>query len=207
VIGRLTGLVVERAADGTCVLDVQGVGYEVLVPLRSLAALPAPPARTTLQVHTHVREDALRLFGFESEADRTAFRTMLGISGVATKLALAVLSELDAAALGAVVARGDHKRLTSIAGIGKKTAERMVLELRDKVHALSGTAGSATGAGLPSPAYAPALGGRAGEVAAALASLGFSRGQAEAAAGKVVSAAGDERPLETLIRQALQTLS
>ena len=205
MIGRLTGLIVERAADGTCVLDVQGVGYEVLVPLRSLAALATPPARTTLQIHTHVREDTLRLFGFESEADRTAFRTMLGVSGVATKLAMAVLSELDAAALGAVVARADHKRLTAISGIGKKTAERMVLELRDKVQALSGGA-STTSPGSPSPAHAPTLGGRAGEVAAALASLGFSRAQADVAAGKVVTAS-DERPLETLIRQALVTLS
>jgi Holliday junction DNA helicase RuvA len=203
MIGRLSGLVVDRGADGTCVLDVQGVGYEVLVPLRELLSLPTPPARATLHVHTHVREDALRLFGFGSEADRAAFRVLLGISGVATKLAMAVLSELDAVALAQVVGRSDHKRLTAIGGIGRKTAERMVLELRDKVDALApaGTPRTAA-AGVASTS----LDGRAGEVATALTTLGFSRGQADAAATRVVGD-GDARPIEALIKQALLTLS
>jgi len=204
VIGRLTGLLVDRAADGTCVLDVQGVGYELTLPVRSLTRLPAPPERVTLHVHTHVREDALKLFGFESEADRAAFRVLQSVAGVATKLAMSVLSELDATALSQVVSRSDHKRLTAISGIGKKTAERMILELRDKVTALApaGNGAVLVAGGAP----ASALAGRAGEVAAALASLGFSRGQADAAAGRVVADA-DERPLEALVKQALLTLS
>ena len=137
MIGRLTGLLVDRAADGTCVLDVQGVGYELSLPVRSLTRLPTPPDRVTLHVHTHVREDALKLFGFENEADRAAFRVLQSVAGVATKLAMSVLSELDALALSQVVSRSDHKRLTAISGIGKKTAERMILELRDKVSALA----------------------------------------------------------------------
>jgi Holliday junction DNA helicase RuvA len=205
VIGRLSGLVVERAADGTCVLDVQGVGYEVTVPVRTLPSLPAPPERVTLHVHTHVREDALKLFGFDGEADRAAFRVLQSVAGVGTKLAMSVLSELDAAALSQVVARSDYKRLTAISGIGKKTAERMVLELRDKVSALAhpGSGGALVGAaGAPTSS----LGGRAGEVAAALASLGFSRAQADAAASRVVTEP-DERPLEALVKQALLSLS
>src|SRR5689334_6793253 len=109
MIGRLTGVVIERAADGCCVLDVQGVGYEVFVPVRCVARLPAAPGLTTLHVHTHVREDVIRLFGFESALDRSAFRVLLGVSGIATKLALAVLGDLDAAELGLAVARADHK--------------------------------------------------------------------------------------------------
>ena len=204
MIGRLTGLLVERGAEGVCVLEVQGVGYELTVPARSAARLPGPPERVTLHIHTHVREDALKLFGFENDADRTAFRVLQSVAGVATKLAMSVLSELDAAALSQVVARSDHKRLTAISGIGKKTAERMVLELRDKVSALAPSAGAALGFAV---GVAPsALGGRAGEVASALASLGFSRGQADAAASRVVADA-DERPLEALVKQALLTLS
>lgn len=205
MIGRLSGLIVERAADGGCVLDVSGVGYELSVPVRSLPRLPAPPERVTLHVHTHVREDALKLFGFESEADRAAFRVLQSVAGVGTKLAMAVMSELDAAALSQVVARSDHKRLTSIAGIGRKTAERMILELRDKVSALASPGNGAVLVGGP-VAASSALGGRAGEVAAALASLGFSRGQADAAASRVVADA-DERPLEALVKQALLSLS
>ena len=206
MIGRLSGLIVERAADGTCVLDVQGVGYEVTVPVRTLPRLPAPPALVTLHVHTHVRDDALKLFGFDGEADRAAFRVLQSVAGVGTKLAMSVLSELDAAALSQVVARSDYKRLTAISGIGKKTAERMVLELRDKVGALAhpGSGGALVSGGATAPASS--LGGRAGEVAAALASLGFSRGQADAAASRVVADA-DERPLEALVKQALLSLS
>ena len=206
MIGRLSGLLVERAADGTCVLDVQGVGYEVTVPARSVLRLSAPPEPVTLFVHTHVREDALKLFGFDAEPDRAAFRVLQSVVGVGTKLAMSVLSELDAGTLSQVVSRTDLKRLTAISGIGKKTAERMILELRDKVSALA-AAGSGTalvgGAPVPPPS---ALGGRAGEVAAALASLGFSRGQADAAASRVVTEP-DERPLEALVKQALLTLS
>jgi Holliday junction DNA helicase RuvA len=200
VIGRLTGLVIERAADGGCVLDVQGVGYEVFVPVRCVARLPAPPVLTTLYVHTHVREDVLRLFGFESALDRSAFRVLLGVSGIATKLALAVLGDLDAAELGLAVARADHKRLSAISGIGKKTAERMLLELKDKLPQLH-----ALPAGVAPITLAPAVQGRAAEVAGALAALGFSRAQADHAASSVVER-DDARPIELLVRMALGKL-
>ena len=135
MIGRLTGRVVEEDADGTVVLDVNGVGYEVLVPAGSLGRLRAetPDGPITMFVHTHVREDVFALFGFPTAADRAAFRTLIGVSGVGPRTAVAVLAALPAGELGQAIARKEIARLTSIAGIGKKTAERLLLELRDKL--------------------------------------------------------------------------
>jgi holliday junction DNA helicase RuvA len=200
VIGRLTGVAIERGFDGCCVLDVKGVGYEVFVPLRELGRLAQPPAEVTLLVHTHVREDTLRLYGFADAEDREAFRAMLAVSGVGPKLAMAILSELSAGELASAIARADKKRLSSVSGIGKKMADRLVLELKDKLPETPG------GAALPAGKLAGLPPGRAGEVVSALQALGFSRGQAEAAADKVV-AEEDARPIETLIRQALSTLA
>lgn len=200
MIGRLTGVVMERGGDGCCVLDVNGVGYEVFVPLRSVPRLPAPPLPATLHIHTHVREEQLRLFGFESVLDRSAFRVLMGVSGIATKLALAVLGDMDPAELGLAVARADHKRLTAISGIGKKTAERMLLELKDKLPQLH-----ALPAGVTPISIAPPVQGRAAEVAGALAALGFSRAQADHAAASVVERE-DARPIELLVRLALGKL-
>jgi Holliday junction DNA helicase RuvA len=199
VIGRLRGILTDKALDGCCVLDVAGVGYEVFVPLRALGRLPVPPEAVTLVVHTHVREEAFRLYGFETSAEREAFRVLLGISGVGPKLAMAILSDMSAGELHRAVAHGDKKRFAAVSGIGKKTAERIVLELKDKLPAVSPQDGAAYAAA-PQPIV-----GRTGEVAAALASLGFSRHQAEIAAARVV-AEDDARPVETLIRQALATL-
>ena len=201
MIGRLTGVVVEKALDGSCVLDVQGVGYEVVVPLRSLHRLPAPPESITLQVHTHVREDIFKLYGFEGAFDRAAFRALIGTTGVGPKLAMALLSDMPAAELSLAIARGDKKRLGAVSGIGKKMAERLVLELKDKLPAISLTESEAGLRSAPT-----AVLGRAGEVAAALTALGFSRAQAEAAASTVVQK-DDARPIEALIRQALSGLA
>jgi Holliday junction DNA helicase RuvA len=201
VIGRLTGVAIDRGIDGCCVLDVQGVGYEVFVPLRTLSRLPAPPEPVTLHIHTHVREETLRLYGFADVLDRLAFRVMMGVSGVGPKLALAILNDLSAADVSAAVASNDKKRFTSISGIGRKMADRLVLELKDKLPALPAGATVSTAAPPPAPVH-----GVAGEVAAALVGLGFSRVQAEAAVAKVI-ADDDARPIETLIRQALATLA
>ena len=199
MIGRLKGHVIERGVDGCCVLDVNGVGYEVFVPMRLLGRLSQPAEPVTLLVHTHVREDTLRLYGFADGDDREAFRVMLGVSGVGPKLAMAILSELSAAEVASAVARADKKRLSAVSGIGKKMADRLVLELKDKLQELG-----KDGAVLPAVVDLPK--GRAGEVVSALQALGFTRGQAETAAAKVV-AEQDARPIETLIRQALSTLA
>jgi Holliday junction DNA helicase RuvA len=200
VIGRLTGVAIEIGVDGCCVLDVQGVGYEVFVPLRCLSHLPAPPAAATLHVHTHVREDMFKLYGFDSVFDRAAFRVLLGVAGVGPKLAMSILSEMSAAEAAQAVLHADKRRFAAVSGVGKKTAERLVLELKDKLPIFAGTDEVA----LPSVRPAP-VNGRAGEVASALTALGFTRAQAEAAADKVVERE-DARPVEALIRQALATL-
>jgi len=201
VIGRLTGIAIDKALDGSCVLDVQGVGYEVSIPLRSIPRLPPPPQPVTLHVHTYVREDSLRLYGFESILDRSAFRAMLGVSGVGPKLALALLGDMEAPEISAAVARKDKKRFAAVSGIGAKMAERLVLELKDKLP----EAGSADYPTVMAAAPAPVQ-GRAGEVVGALVGLGFSRLQAEAAVAQVVEPQ-DARPLESLLRKALSTFA
>ena len=184
-------------------LDVSGVGYEVFVPVRSLARLPVSE-RAVLHVHTHVREEALTLYGFAGADDREAFRVLMGVSGVGPKLALAVLSELTAAELSLAVSRGDKRRLEAISGVGKKTAARLLLELKDKLPNVSladlpaqlKAAGSA-------PVFVPPT-DAASQVCDALTRLGFSRAQAEAAVAKIQPDA--EAPLEQLLRQALASL-
>jgi Holliday junction DNA helicase RuvA len=134
MIGRLTGKVVAQEAEGAVVVDVAGVGYEVLVPLGTVGrAAPDEGGRCTLYVHTHAREDALTLFGFATEADRLTFRTLIGVSNVGPRTALSVLSALPAEELASAIAAKDLGKLTGLPGIGKKTAERLVLELRDRL--------------------------------------------------------------------------
>jgi holliday junction DNA helicase RuvA len=193
--------VIEHGVDGSCVLDVAGVGYEVFVPVRTLARLPLSEP-VTLHVHTHVREDALMLYGFANADDRTSFRVLLGVSGVGPKLAMTVLSDLNAAELHRVITRGERGRLEAISGVGKKTAARLLLELKDKLPLPLG--GPATASETAAPAAA-VLGDAASQVCDALVGLGFNRAQAEAAVAKV-SKADQAVPVEQLLRQALATL-
>lgn len=182
-------------------LDVSGVGYEVFVPLRTLGRLPkAAPA--VLHVHTHVREEALTLYGFLTLDDREAFRTLMGVSGVGPKLALTVLSELSSLELAQALARGDRRRLEAISGVGKKTAARLMLELKDKLPLSAADSVHVDGVSLPSPLPATDA---AGQACDALTRLGFTRAQAEAAVAKV-SRSDAAAPVEQLLRQALATL-
>jgi holliday junction DNA helicase RuvA len=196
--------VVEHASDGSCVLDVNGVGYEVFIPVRCFGKF-AVGAKGTVHVHTHVREEALTLYGFESSDDREAFRLLMTVSGVGPKVALAVLAELTAADLARAVNRGDRRRLEAISGVGKKTAARLLLELKDKLGSVAG-AGTSTA---PPAIFARdgiALGDVPSQVCDALTRLGFTRAQAEAAVAAQVHEAGPELQVETLLRQALATL-
>lgn len=183
-------------------LDVSGVGYEVFVPVRSLARLPVSE-RAVLHVHTHVREEALTLYGFADVDDREAFRVLMGVSGVGPKLALAVLSELTAMELSLAVSRGDKRRLEAISGVGKKTAARLLLELKDKLPAVSLADVPAQLRAAPVVVQPPPT-DAAAQVCDALTRLGFSRAQAEAAVAKIQPDA--EAPMEQLLRQALASL-
>jgi Holliday junction DNA helicase RuvA len=203
VIGRLTGRIVAQEADGSVVVDVGGVGYEVLLPLGTLGrARPDDAGRVTLWVHTHVREDALSLFGFADEGERFAFRMLLGVSNVGPKIAVAVLGALPAAELARAVARQDLASMKGIPGVGKKIAERLLLELRDKLPQVL-----PVGA-MVAPAAAAPRRGTPGEerLRSALTGMGFKPSEAEHAV-TTLGEKVDTSPIEIVVKEALALLA
>ena len=138
-ICHLRGTVLEKTPAGI-VLECGGVGYALTVPLSTFDRLPATGQEASLEIHHLVREDDQLLFGFASERERTFFRALLGITGIGPKLALAVLSGLTPGELAAAITEGDVRRLSSISGVGKKTAERIIIELKDKIDPLEAMA-------------------------------------------------------------------
>jgi Holliday junction DNA helicase RuvA len=138
MIGWLRGRVLAEEPSGALLIDVGGIGYEVYAPLGALGRARASDGFIELFVHTHVREDALDLFGFATDTERRTFRLLLGIPNVGPKTALGVLSALSVSELGRAIGAGDLGRLSKVPGIGKKTAERLVLELKDKLPAVGG---------------------------------------------------------------------
>lgn len=201
MIGRLTGRVLED--DETTVLDVNGVGYELTAPLGTIGrAKTDADGRITLWVHTHVREDTFSLFGFASEGDRLAFRTLIGVSSVGPKTAIAVLSALPANELGQAIARKELGKLTSVPGIGKKTAERLLLELKDKLPLLQ----AAPPRGPVPITTTPASGADDELLARALVNMGYKPAEAD----RAVELLGDKLgtlPMPDLIREALALLA
>lgn len=138
MIGRLSGMLVEKTSD-CVIIDVSGVGYEVFVPASTLCLLPTAGESTTLYVHTHVREDALKLFGFFSRADRTVFEMLVSVNGVGPKLALALMGPFAGTELCRVIVDENLAALTSVPGVGGRTAERLALELRNKAQKVMAT--------------------------------------------------------------------
>jgi Holliday junction DNA helicase RuvA len=195
VIARLTGTLLEARPEAV-VIDVGGVGYAVSIPLGTFAALPPAGGRAQLFVHTHVREDALSLFGFATAEERALFEKLLSVSGIGPKVALAILSGLPIAELVAAIAAQDARRLSTIPGIGKKLAERLALELKDKV-----TAVGVTAAGTARP-----RGGIGADAVSALVNLGYKPAQAEAAVAEATQSAPDLE-LSALLSAALRALS
>ena len=173
MIGLLRGRIADKQPN-TLIVDVQGVGYEVHVPLSTFYDAGDIGAEITLRIYTHVREDALQLYGFLTELERRLFEKLIGISGIGPKLAIAVLSGMDPRELMSSVQRGDVARLTGIPGVGKKTSERIVLELRDRLAQLPG--------GAPAD-LAPSNGADRvrSDLLSALQNLGYHRPQAEKA--------------------------
>lgn len=199
MIGRLTGKLLGDDVEGVVTLDVQGVGYDVSVPLGTIGrARKGPEGLLTVFVHTHVREDALELFGFSSELERKVFRLLLGVPNVGPKIALAVLSALPAPELAQAVVGEDRARLNKVPGVGKKTAERLVLELREKLLKL-GPVEAAAGSGPSAHADGEKLMG-------ALTNMGYRPGEAEKAVSALKDRLGRES-LSDLLRAALAELS
>ena len=198
MIARLAGVVVLRAADH-CVIDVGGVGYLVHAAAPTLAALAPPPAITTLLIETHLREDALMLYGFAEAAERDWFRLLTTVPGVGAKVALAILATLPPSALIAAIAAGDRAALTRAPGVGAKLAARLLTELRERAGAMPAEAGGAV-----SPM---AAGGAAGDALSALINLGYRRPDAQAAVARAEQELGAAAGLDALIRASLRLLA
>lgn len=198
MIGRLRGSIIDHGADGSCVVDVGGVGYEVFIPLGALGRLG--DGAIELHIHTHVREDALVLYGFETAEDRIAFRALLGVSSIGPKLAMSIMGAMNAQELAIAVARADKPRFKGISGVGKKTIERILLDLKDKLPIAGGPVERAASSS-PTPTTGPGA-----AVVGALVQLGYKRPVAERAAEAVV-AENEERSLEVLLREALRSFA
>ncbi|MEO7328767.1 MAG: Holliday junction branch migration protein RuvA, partial [Minicystis sp.] len=193
MIGRLAGKIVEDTAEGTLVLDVNGVGYEVTVPLGTVGrAAPDDAGRVTLFIHTHVREDALLLYGFASLDERAAFKHLISVASIGPKIAMGILGAMSVADLGAAIARAETARLTKISGVGKKTAERIVLELKDRI-----LAPTATQAAIQARPAAPTAKGEL--LHGALTRMGFRPAEAERAV-TALGARVETAPLGELVR-------
>jgi Holliday junction DNA helicase RuvA len=198
MIARLSGTLLDKAAD-TVIVDVGGVGYLVHLSLQSMSRLPAEGSRVDLRTYTHVREDALQLYGFAGEDEERLFHLLIGVSGVGPRLALNVLSGMPAAELAEAIIGGEIARLTRISGVGKKTAERLVLELKDKLK----TAGIALRS---APLTAIPLSG-GGALISALVNLGYKPAAAERTADAVRRSLGISAPVEDQLREALRLIA
>lgn len=208
MITQLAGTLLDKGLDAV-VLDVGGVGYHVNVSLSTLGALPAVGQPVRLFTHLQVREDAMTLYGFATTFERRAFELCLSVSGVGPKLTLAALSGLGATGLGDTIAGGDVARLVRVPGIGKKTAERLVMELRDKFKAQAQKV--AMGPGQKGEAGRRSSGSGAGpfaDVVGALCNLGYKAPDAERAVEKVLGTLPDGTlpVIEDVLRQSLRAL-
>lgn len=194
MIALLRGVLLEKHPN-QAIVEAGGVGYDVTIPVSTFTQLPDPGAEVRLRIHTHVREDALSLYGFLTQDEKAMFERLIGVSGIGPKLAVTILSGLAAPDLIHSIRAGDVAKLVRIPGIGKKTAERMVLELRDKLPAAVGDA--------PQTPTAEALSPVDQDVLSALLNLGCARPQAEAAVRKA-KAPGGPTEFEPLFRRALE---
>lgn len=201
MIAQLRGRLVSKD-PGQVVVDVNGVGYQVFIPLSTYYHLPALQQEVFLRVYTHVREDAIHLYGFHTPEERATFELLTGVSGIGPRLASNILSGISVEEFIPAILEGDLARLKAIPGVGKKTAERLILELKDKV--------------LEVPRTTPVIVGRRPsseqdqtieDVVSALLNLGCSRKEASRAAEAAREALGSGADFEKLVKQALKNLS
>jgi holliday junction DNA helicase RuvA len=192
MIAQVRGKLVHRDGEGA-VIECGGVGYGLSLSAASVGQLPAVGSEVSLFVHTHLTQDALRLYGFTTAEERQAFVILIGTTGVGPKLALAILSTMSTQELFEVVARGDKTMLTRIPGVGPKKAERLMVELKDRLPRISG------------PAAGPGrISDLTSDLISALNNLGFAPAEAERLADGVIAANGAEKDLAALLRLALR---
>jgi len=204
MIGRLRGKLVAQEADLALVETAAGVGYEVRVAARTLVDLPAVGSEVTMHIHTQVREDAITLYGFLAEQDRAVFRAVQGVTGIGPKLAMAIVGTCEPEALVGAIARDDIPALVKIPGLGKKTAARICLELKDKLARLLGSAGPGAGSALLSGMTSVAL-PAVDDATAALAALGYNAREITRALKEAAPTAEDT--VQSVLRRALKSLS
>jgi Holliday junction DNA helicase RuvA len=204
MIGKLKGLI-DSYGDDFVVIDVNGVGYVAHCSAKTLQALPKPGEAATLSIETYVREDQIRLFGFISDEEREWFRLLNTVQGVGAKVALAILSTFRAGELATAIATRDAAMITRTPGVGKKLAERLILDLKDKAPAFAGVdpgvarlAGEIEAKTAPRPAV---------DAVSALVNLGYPQAQASAAVATALRTAGETPKTEALIRLALRELA
>jgi len=203
MIGKLKGAV-DSVEDETFILDVDGVGYLVSASPRTLRALPAPGKPAELLIETHVREDAIRLYGFLTVGERDWFRLLQSVQGVGAKVALGILGALSAEALSAAVARQDKAMMARAPGVGPKLAARLVLELKDKAPVFGVADFGHAEAGFE---RAPKLAKAAQDAVLALVGLGYAEPQAAAAMARISARLGPEAETAALIRAGLKELA
>ncbi len=218
MIAQLVGVVIDKGADGL-VVDVNGVGYLLQVSMTTLATLPPVGSKATVKVHTVVRDDAIMLFGFADDDEKRLFRMLIGVTGIGPKVALTILSGLSAQELAHAIHNREIGRLVRVPGVGKKTAERLVLELSEKLPAAFAMLGGAAGGGGAGGAVTGAgagrgLAGRVGrgtgpgallaDLAEALGSLGLKNSEIERICTAMRKRAENGATLETLLSEALR---
>jgi Holliday junction DNA helicase RuvA len=200
MIARLSGILLQKSAN-QCVVDVHGAGYRVVVPLSTFYELPETGQPVILQIHTHVREDAISLYGFYTEEEREVFQLMISVSGIGPKLAVNVLSGITAGEWVRAVAVEDLKRLTGIPGVGRKTAERMILELKDKAVKLGSEAA-------PVGIVAVRTGEQVKDDAlSALVNLGYKGSSARDVVEQIMKEAPEPLSLDRILKKALRILA
>ncbi len=200
MIAHLRGILLEKHPN-QAVIEAAGVGYDVAISVSTYTTLPAEGAEVKLRIYTNVREDAIQLFGFLRAEEKTLFEKLISVSGIGPKLAITVLSGLAAPDLIRIIRGGDVQMLTRVPGIGKKTAERVILELRDKLEGMGGPSGP----GAAKPASVAVFTAVQSDVASALVNLGCQRPAADAAVVKASKEMGDAE-FEPLFRRAMELL-
>ncbi|MFQ5464480.1 MAG: Holliday junction branch migration protein RuvA [Thermodesulfobacteriota bacterium] len=215
MIAYINGIIIHKSTDSV-VVDVGGVGYELFIPLSTYYNLPDEGASAAFRVHTHHKDDAINLYGFLTGEEKELFRLLIGVSGVGPRLARNILSGITVADLAAAIGSGDRAALSAVPGVGAKSAERLIMELKDKVAALAVAAGGGDGPG-------EAGGGRAGEGAlgagqfstdpdcvdavSALENLGYRAAGAADAVKKARELIGEGQGFEPIFKEALKLLS
>lgn len=200
MIARLSGILIEKSVS-QCVVDVHGAGYRVVVPLTTFYELPEIGQPVIIHIHTHVREDAIHLYGFHAREEQAVFQLMISVSGIGPKLAINILSGIAAGELIRAVMEDDLKRLTGIPGVGKKTAERMILELKDKMAKFDRESDAVvtdlaqTGAQVKDDALS------------ALVNLGYRGSAVKEVVDRIMKEAPEAPSLDQLLKRALRTLA